>query len=234
MSKMKSQHRDPTRNGIGEKQNTPEQKSLQDLMKPNYISEIIFAALIFTSIASCNTTRIVTSWMDPDATTHTVRLHRFVVAALLKNQTVRKRTEDIMVSYFPGNAVQSYKELGETELKQNNAIYDQKLKAEGFDGIIILRLLQLDKDKHYVPGNYPEYYRSWGFYYGAAWTDFYTPGHYTIDKIYEVEANVYYFKIDKLIWSATTSTVNPAGRDQLYEDVIKVVKKKMKKQGLFD
>ncbi len=228
---MKSPDREPTLNCIGEKDNKIEKKSLPELMNPNHISAIIFAALIFTSIASCNPTRIVTTWTDPEVATHTVRLNRFVVVALLKNQTVRKRTEDMMVSYFPGKAVQSYKELGETELKQNNAFYDQKLRTEGFDGIIILRVLQLQKDKHFVPGNYPEYYRSWGFYYGAAWTDFYTPGHYAIDQIYEVEANVYYFKKDKLIWSATTSTVNPAGRDQLYEDVIKVVKKKMKKQG---
>jgi hypothetical protein len=231
MKKMKSPDREPTRNNIGEKENKIEKKRLQYLWKPNCISVIIFASLLFTSIVACNPTRIVTSWTDPELETKAVRLNRFVVVALLKNQTVRKRTEDMMASYFPAKAVQSYKELGETELKQNIAFYDQKLKTEGFDGIIILRLLHLDKDKHYIPGNYPEYYRSWGFYYGAAWTDFYTPGHYAIDQIYEVEANVYYFKSNKLIWSATTSTVNPEGRDQLYEDVIKVVKKKMRKQG---
>jgi hypothetical protein len=137
----------------------------------------------------------------------------------------------MMASYFPGKAIQSYKELGESELKENNDVYDRKLKGEGFDGIVIIRLLQVDRDKRYVAGDYPQYYRTWGFYFGTAWSGFYNPGYYTTDKVYDVEVNVYSFKRDKLIWSATTSTVNPAGRDELYDGVVKAVKKRMEKEG---
>jgi hypothetical protein len=200
------------------------------LIKSGLIKEIAFAAFIFVSMVSCNPAKIVTSWRDPEATINSSQLNKFVVAALLKNQAVRRRTEDIMASYFPGKAVQSYKELGEAELKDNKDVYDKKLKAEGFDGIVIIRLLQVDRDKRYVPGDFPGYYRSWGFYYGNAWSGF-TPGHYTTDKIYDIEVNVYSFKRDKLIWSATTSTVNPEDRDELYDGVIKTVKKRMEKEG---
>ena len=200
------------------------------LMKYRHIKEIVFAAFVFANLISCNPTKIVTSWRDPEAVIGSSQLNKFVVAALLKNQTVRRRTEDKMASYFPGKSVQSYKELGEAELKENNNVYDKKLKAEGFDGIVIIRLLQVDKDKHYVPGDFPEYYRSWGFYYGNAWSGF-TPAHYTTDKTYDVEVNVYSFKRDKLIWSATTSTVNPEDGDELYDGVIKAVKKRMEKEG---
>jgi hypothetical protein len=234
MDKMKSANRESAQNGIWERGKRMAEKGLPDLVNPNHIRQIIFAALICTCIASCNPAKIVTSWRDPEAAINSAQFNKFVVAALLKNQTVRRRTEDRMASYFPGNAVQSYKELGETEWKENNAFYDQKLKGEGFDGIVIIRLLQVDKDKRYVPGYFPEYYRSWGFYYGAASTGFYTPAHYATDKMYDVEVNIYSFKRDKLIWSATTSTVNPAGSDQLYDDVIKVVKKKMKKEGFLE
>lgn len=219
----------PDQNGIWEKRN--EEKYFRALKKRKYFTQLIFAAVIFSCMVSCNPAKIVTSWRDPDVTINSAQLNKFVVAALLKNQTVRRRTEDRMASYFPGKAVQSYKELGETELKENNAFYNEKLRGEGFDGIVIIRLLQVDKDKRYVPGNFPEYYRSWGFYYGNAWTGFYAPGHYTTDKIFDVEVNVYSLKRDKLIWSATTSTVNPAGRDELYDDVIKAVKKRMRKEG---
>lgn len=231
MNKMKSINRELNQNGIVEMGKRITENNLPDLMKSNQISLIIFASLLFVCLASCNPTKIVTSWREPDASVSASQLNKFVVAALLKNQAVRRKTEDLMASYFPRKAVQSYKELGETELKENNEFYNQKLKGEGFDGVVVMRLLQVDKNKRYVPGNYPDYYHTWGLYYTAAWTGFYTPGYYATDKIFDVEVNVYSFKRDKLIWSATTSTVNPAGNDALYDDVIKAVKKRMKKEG---
>jgi hypothetical protein len=230
MDSMKTTEREQIQNGITEIIRRTTQSGASVLVKPFYIKQIIFISLIFASLVSCNPTRIVTSWRDPEATINSSQLNKFVVAALLKNQTVRRRTEDIMASYFPGKAVQSYKELGEAALPENNDVYDKKLKAEGFDGIVIIRLLQVDRDKRYVPGDFPGYYRSWGFYYGAAWSGF-TPGHYTTDKIYDIEVNVYSFKRDKLIWSATTSTVNPEDRDELYDGVIRSVKSRMEKEG---
>jgi hypothetical protein len=195
------------------------------------MKQFIFAILALLCLASCGSTKIVTSWRDPEVTVNTAQLNKFVVAALLKNQGVRRRAEDLMASYYPGKAVPSYKELGEAELKDSDDVYNQKLKNEGFDGIVIMRLLQVDRDRRYVPGDYPVYYRSWRGFYATAWPGFYTPGYYTTDKTYSVEVNIYSFKRDKLIWSATTSTVNPSGGDALFDDVIRAVKEKMDKEG---
>jgi hypothetical protein len=153
------------------------------------------------------------------------------VAALMKNKTTRDGIEDQLVSYYPGKAVQAYKELGETQLKENNEFYNQKLKMEGFDGIVILRLLHIAKKKHYVEGNLPDYYRSWGSLYVDVWNQANTPGYFTTDSIFDMEVNIYSLKRDKLIWSATTSTTNPSARDNLYDDVLKAVRKKLKKEG---
>lgn len=232
---MKSTISKPDQNKIREESKRNESQVIGEYFhhpkKHHRIEQIVFAALLFAALVSCNSTKIVTSWRDPEVVVNSAQLNKFVVAALLKNQAVRRRTEDLMASYYAGKAVQSYKELGEAELKENNEFYNQKLKREGFDGMVVMRLLQVDKDRRYVPGNYPAYYRSWGFYYGNAWSGFYMPGYYTTDKTYNVEVNIYSFKRDKLVWSAITSTVNPAGRDKLYDDVIKVVKKRMKKEG---
>ena len=227
---MKVTETGSSRNGIPGTGNRMAHGGSPLLVKPCHSKQVIFVTLLFASIVSCNPTKIVSSWRDPETAISSSQLNKFVVAALLKNQTVRRRTEDMMAAHFPGKAVQSYKELGEAALQENNDVYDKKLKAEGCDGIVIIRLLQVDKDKRYVPGDFPNYYRSWGFYYGTAWSGF-TPAHYTTDKTYDVEVNVYSFKKDKLIWSATTSTVNPDDRDGLYDGVIRAVIKRMQKEG---
>lgn len=183
------------------------------------------------AFAACGTsTQIVDSWRDPDVMVDTAKVRQFVIAALLKNPAVRRQVEDQIAAQFPGKAVQSYKELGESELKDDDAMYNQKLKNDGFDGIVMMRLVDVDKSSRYVPGAYP-YYGSWRGYWRYSWRGYYDPGYYTTDKYYNVEVTVYSLIRDKLIWTANTSTVNPSGRGELFAEVSKAVVKKMKSEG---
>jgi len=192
----------------------------------------VLLSLFMMALAACGTsTHIVNSWRDPEVVVDTANIHQFVVAALLKNQAVRRQVEDDMAARFPGKAVQSYKELGEDELKENDDVYNQKLKSDGYDGIVMMRLVNVDKSTRYVPGAYPAYYGSWRGYWRYSWGGFYDPGYYTTDKAFNVEVTVFSLKRDKLIWTATTTTVNPAGRAELFTDVSKAVVDKMKKEG---
>ena len=192
----------------------------------------VLLGLLIMAFTACGTsTHIVNSWRDPEVVVDTANIHQFVVAALLKNQAVRRQVEDDMAARFPGKAVQSYKELGEDELKENDDVYNQKLRRDGYDGIVMLRLVNVDKSTTYVPGAYPVYYGSWRGYWRYSWGGFYDPGYYTTDKAFNVEVTVFSLKRDKLIWTANTTTVNPAGRGELFADVSKAVVDKMKKEG---
>ncbi|MDR3711890.1 MAG: hypothetical protein P4L51_03675 [Puia sp.] len=207
-------------------------KNLLPVLKnPSLAFRSLSAVFFMISLFACSPhTTIVSSWRDPDVTVNTEELHKFVVAALLKNETVRRQVEDDMASMFPGKAVQSYKELGLTDLKENDDFYNSKLKSEGYDGIVIMRLVNVDKDTRYVPGSYPVYYRTWRGYWGYAYPGYYDPGYYTTDKTYHVEVNVYSLKRDKLIWTGNTSTINPP-RGELFSSVSKTVVKKMRDEG---
>ncbi|HEY4195737.1 MAG TPA: hypothetical protein VGM63_09395 [Mucilaginibacter sp.] len=188
--------------------------------------------LLLAICAGCTPgTKIVNSWRDPDVVVNSSQINKFVVAALLKNQTVRRQVEDQMASLIPGKAVQSYKELGLGELKGNDTTYNKKLKEKGFDGIVVMSLVNVKNVTRYVPGSAPVYYSGWGRYYRVAWTGFYDPGYYTTDKTYDVEVNVYSLKSNKLIWNGNTSEVNPGGKVELFNNISKAVYKKMKNEG---
>ncbi|MFI5152577.1 MAG: hypothetical protein ACHQET_04540 [Chitinophagales bacterium] len=185
-----------------------------------------------TLLMACGpSTKIVNSWRDPAVIVDTASLHKFVVAALLRSESARRRAEDKMAALNPGKAVQAYQVLGTTELKESDDFYANKLKGEHYDGIVIMRLVKVDKDTRYVPGAYPTYYGSWRGYYGAAWGGYYDPGYYTTDRSYYVEVNVYSILRDKLVWSGITSTINPVSGDELFDGVIKAVTSKMKEEG---
>jgi len=53
----------------------------------------------------------------------------------------------------------------------------------------------------------------------------------TIKKKYFIEINVYSLVRNKLVWSGTTSTINPSGSDELFDNVINTVNERMKKEG---
>lgn len=196
------------------------------------MKKFIFYVAISISLVACSSgTQITSSWRDPGVTVNAGQIHKFVVAALIKDQSVRRNVEDNMASYMPGKAVQSYVVFGTDSLKDDADVYNQKLKSEGYDGIVIMRLSDVDKDKRYVPGNYPVYYNTWRGYWSYSWPSFYSPGYYTTDKTYYIEVNVYSLLQNKLIWSGTTSTINPGNNDQLYNNVSKVIYNKMKSEG---
>jgi len=193
----------------------------------------LFIAVLIASIVSCGpSTKIVNSWRDPNTVVNTSELHKFVVAALLKNEATRREVEDKMAALNPGKAVPSYQVLGTSPLTQPDNVYMQKLKDEGYDGVVVMRLSKVDKDQRYVPGNYPTYYTGgWRGYYGAAWGGYYDPGYYTTDKTFYVEVNVYSMPKDKLVWSGITSTINPSSGQNLFDGVISAVQQKMRDEG---
>jgi hypothetical protein len=192
---------------------------------------IAFASLLLLNACSSNT-HIVSSWRDPAVTVHIDSLNKFVVAALLKNPSIRRQVEDEMAALMPGKAVPSYKEFGTTPLKDGDTSYNQKLKSKGYDGIVIMGLNAVNQRTSYVaPVPTTMYYSSWRGNWSMSWRGYYDPGYYTTEKIYHIEVNVFSLRSDKLIWSANTSTVDPSGKSDLYSSVGQVVSQRMKKEG---
>ena len=196
------------------------------------MKNIILLTALSSIFAACDTsTKIIHSWRDPEVAIDTMKARKFVFAALIKNDNIRKRTEDLMTIYFPKKAIPSYKELSTDTLKESISFYNDQLKNRGFDAVVVLRLVHIDKTHPYVHGIYPAYYNNWKDFYNYAWHSYYNPGTYVIEKTYYVEVNVYSLLRDKLVWSGTTSTYNPSGSDALFDNVITTISEKMKKEG---
>jgi len=185
-------------------------------------------------LTACSSTRITSSWREPNKDVIINNLNKVLVVAIFKNETTRHEAENQMASYLKGKGVVSYDYLNETFNKQNKEALRDKIRQDGFDGAITMRLIDVDKKADYAHGsfdNYPSYYRSFsGYYYGNI--GYYNnPGYYTFTKTYTVETNVYSIKEDKIIWTGLTKSVNPDGVDKMVSEISKVVYKRMIKEG---
>ena len=195
---------------------------------------LLFCTISVIILIGCNSTKITNSWREPNKEVVLDKLEKVLVVALFKDETSRHKAEDEMVSYLAGKGVESYNYLNENFNKKNEEAIRQKIKADGFDGAVTMRLIDEEKEKIYTPGNialYPTYYRNFSGYFYRNWSYYSEPGYYSTTKIYKVETNVYSIKEDKIIWSALTETTDPGGVKKLTEEITKVVYKAMVKEG---
>lgn len=197
------------------------------------MKKLLFVLAVF--VAACSpSTKIEKTWRDPGTTINSGSYNKVLVAALLKNETTRRIVEDQLVQKLNGKGVASYNYYTEKEVTEEKATnFRDKLAAEGFDGAVVMRLVDIEKETNWVPNapNFPPYYGRFGRYYYNSWNSFYNPGYYTTDKIYNVETNVYSIKQDKLIWSGLTSTVNPSKAEKMFNDIADVVSARMRQEG---
>jgi Na+-translocating ferredoxin:NAD+ oxidoreductase RnfG subunit len=187
-------------------------------LKKNEMKNIILTVFLISLLSACSTTRITSSWSEPDKQISIDQLKKVLVVALFKNETSRHKSEDEMAGYLKGSAVVSYDYLNDSFNKQNEEGIRDKIKADGFDGAITMRLLDVEKDTSYSPGiisSYPFYYRSFSGYYYRNLPYYSNPSYYFTTKTYTVETNVYSIKEDKIIWTALTETTNPDGVDKM-------------------
>jgi hypothetical protein len=197
--------------------------------------KLLFCILIITLNNSCtSTTKITSSWREPNKEITINNLKKVLVVALLKNETSRHKAEDQMLRYLNGKGIASYNYSDNNFNKLDEVALVNKVRGDGFDGVVMMRLIDVDKEMTYTPGSYnsfPNYYQNFGGYYRRGWQNYSTPGQYNTTKTFNVETNVYSLKDNKIVWSALTESVNPDGVEQMTAEIADVVYKKMLKEG---
>jgi hypothetical protein len=183
---------------------------------------------------ACTSTKITNSWSEPDKQVIISHLKKVLVVALFRDESSRRKAEDEMVVYLNGKGVVSYDYLDKNTNTQNEEAIRDKIKADGFDGAVTMRLIDVDKEKKYTPryhASYPSYYRNFSGYYFNSRAYNSTPGYYTTTTTFTVETNVFSIKEDKIIWTGLTETTNPEGVEKMTNEITKVVYKKMVQKG---
>lgn len=197
-------------------------------------TKVLLLVILIGLLAACgSSTQVTKSWTDPSLNSTTVKpFNKVLVIAQLKDDSTRRIAEDKIVASSPrGNFIQSYNYLQPSEQEENLVIAN--LLNDGIDGIILMRLTDVEKSTSYVPGT--TYYGGWGYrggYYGGYGYGYGTPGYYQEDKTYYVETSIYDVKTNKLLYSGTTSTLNPSKINETLDEIIATVKKELSNKGL--
>jgi hypothetical protein len=188
------------------------------------LNALLTFSLIGLMFACGPTTKLEKSWADPSFSLKPSPYKKVLVVAPLKDAASQRIAEDKIVKQIKaGTGVQSYSYLKPTDTDEK--LLQAQLIKDGFDGIIVMHLTDVEKSVSYNPGT------SYGGWYGYRT---YTPGYYTEDKTFLVETNMYSVKDDKLMWSGTTSSLNPTSFDKSMDEIIYAIKTELQKKGILE
>lgn len=194
---------------------------------------VIFATFLFF-IFSCKSTKIASSWKESGKQVDLKNLNKILVVAMLKNENSRHQAESEMVEFLDGKGVASYDYLKVNFNKSNEEALRDKIKKDGFDGAITMRLLDVERERNYTlsyigpngwnPISFPNYYY-------RSWPNNQENGYYLTTKTFVVEIAIFSIIEDKIIWTSETRTINPEGVDKMTKEISKVLYKRMVKEG---
>lgn len=198
------------------------------------MNKVILLATLLALMISCNSTKIASSWKEPDKQVDLDKLNKILVVALLKNENSRHLAETEMVKFLDGKGFASFDYLKANFNKSDENALREKIKKDGFDGAITMRLIDVERERNYTLSNIgPNRWNPISFpnYYYRNWPGNQADGYFLTTKTFVVEIAIFSIIEDKIIWTSETKTINPAGVEQMTKEISKVLYKRMVKEG---
>ena len=179
-------------------------------------------------VAGCATTKVTTAWRAPQA--RPVAFTKVLAMVASEDQALRRVGEtELCKRVQPTSCTPSYAIFPPGALPQAEEA-KARVRAAGFDGAVVLRLLGQREQQTYLP---PTYGAGRGFY-RSAYPMMTSPGYVRSDTLVRVETSVYDLQADQLVWVGTTETLNPKDVPGLINGVATAVAADMRAHGLLE
>lgn len=213
-------------------------------MKHHESSNAVFRlamAAFAVLLGGCASTSLTSSWVSPDY--RGGPLKKLAILVMAKDETIRRFAEDQMVQKMPAGttATPGYVLFGKAEADKEKV--RATLVKAGYDGVLVSRLVAIDKSETYVPpqtnfvpmrplGGIGPYYGNFGGYYGYGYTMMQmTPGYTVENTTIVVETILYKLPDDTPLWTGTTQTLDPRSRPEMVQAIAQLVEEELHKKG---
>ena len=169
----------------------------------------IVAALLM--LASCASTTLQSQWRDPGYTAGPFK-KIFVIGLSARDVTARRIFEDVMVAKLMAVGVQAVPEWQylKDEGQAGEGAVSAAVDATGADAVLMARLVAIDTRYSVTPVAVPGPGFGWYGRYAGWYSGWYAAPQVTQYDVVIVETSLFDTKTKRLVWSATSQTVDPA------------------------
>ena len=194
---------------------------------PNQSRPLHLALALAVLVGCAANTRMTSTWSDPTLA-GPIDFKKVLVVAVSSSQEVRRQVEgQISVLMKRAEGVPAYIAIPDSAIRDKEKV-KEILRANGYDGAIVVRMVSATQETTWVPTSYPSF---WG-YYGMAWPAFGDPGYLRTDTRVKLETKVYSLKDDKLVWAGLSTTFDPTSGEQMLKDVASTAAADMQAKGV--
>jgi hypothetical protein len=194
------------------------------------------AALIVLGLTSCASTQVVSQWQDKE---FKGKVHKVLVIGMANQETTRRIYEETISADLKQKGVTTVA-ASSVWVTKNDITRDAViayLKGKDFDGVIVTRLVDVQRSQTYVP---PTYYNSFNDYYYRTYPTTVSSGYLVDSTVVSLETNVYSLGASKagqagkdgLIWSVVSETFNPVDIEKEIKSLSTLLVSKMAKDGV--
>lgn len=202
-------------------------------MKKTVLHSILLILIGATSLflVGCEKSRLIHSWTAPDAAGY--HFNKPLAVAVIDNDQLRSTAEEAIVrNIINVQAYPSYIVLREGELDDIEST-KKRLSRDGYDGAIVLRLVNLEDKVNYVQAALPAPYYDYWTYYNWAWArTAYSPVYVQKERIVQIETTLFSIEDDKLLWIGVSESKNPESVSSLIDEIASVIGKELRKKGI--
>lgn len=194
------------------------------MSQPQRCFLLLVAAAMAALLGGCASTQITSAWKDPDL--GRLPFRKVLVVFQHSDPELRMRLERSMAAEIPAS-VPAHAIFSDAEVRDIEAV-KKRVRAEGFDSAVIMRIVGVDREVSYVPGrlySVPAFYHGFYGYWGYGWRTVYDPGYMRSDRIVTISTNVYSVTDDKLVWASQSETFNPTSLRSAVSEVVRVTAK---------
>jgi hypothetical protein len=198
-------------------------------------TKIFFFISILFIISGCSSTSLVGSWIDPEV--KSIEGKSIAIFCLSPRLGIRDKVETQMAASLQAKGVNASRSLDFiTPGKMDQEVISMILQQNKITSVIIISLLDKEKETYYVPGSTayaPAYYgRPYYGYYGAVYSNVYDPGYYQTTTSYFIECNAYRLSDGKLAYSSQSKAVDPSSIDKFAYDYSRTLVADLEKKGV--
>jgi hypothetical protein len=182
------------------------------------------AILFGLILTACSTTHVTATWKDPSAAA-TANLQKVLVVAMVPQETVRRNLEQEMVARLQHRGIQAvpsgqFLQEGTTLTRES---VKQVVQSNGFDSVLVTQYLGTQRELEYVPGTYEDYF-------GYMSPLIYEPGYVRETRTVKLESRLFDARAGgRLLWSASTSTVDPSSAEKAIPTVAQKIVERLEK-----
>ena len=194
-------------------------------MRKLSIPFILLTILIGTAWSS---TKVVTTWKDPNIPKPT--FNKIAIAFPHKDPSLRQRVEDGIVRRMSRPGVATHTFVSDTDLTDRETL-KARLASNGVDGLVLLRLLNVDEDKIVALGDTRSVYPSlWDAC--ADPLNITTASYSYTSRIVTADLTIYSVATAKPVWIGRIKSTDPKHLKGLLDELVKASASELKKQKL--